>query len=145
LSFFVLRLPLIHIINPTLVGMKRGLFMSYMNTHAAFAPAGGIQELSFDEVRFVSGSVGVPGGAIGGVVGGIFGGYNYIAGHAGNGKGTGATFGGALAAIGSGMVGGAIAGATGTWTGAIAGAAVGVAGAYASGTLDSRKANVRKK
>jgi hypothetical protein len=35
--------------------MKRGLFMSYMNTHAAFAPAGGIQELSFDEVEIVSG------------------------------------------------------------------------------------------
>jgi hypothetical protein len=27
--------------------MKRGLFMSYMDTHAAFAPAGGIQELSW--------------------------------------------------------------------------------------------------
>jgi hypothetical protein len=29
--------------------------MSYMDTHAAFAPAGGIQELSFDEIRIVSG------------------------------------------------------------------------------------------
>ncbi len=29
--------------------------MSYMDTHAAFAPAGGIQELSFDEVEIVSG------------------------------------------------------------------------------------------
>jgi hypothetical protein len=55
LSFFVLRIPLIHNINPTLVGMKRGLFMSYMNTHAAFAPAGGIQELSFDEIDQVDG------------------------------------------------------------------------------------------
>jgi hypothetical protein len=27
--------------------------MSYMNTHAAFAPAGGIQELSFDEIAHV--------------------------------------------------------------------------------------------
>jgi hypothetical protein len=35
--------------------MKRGLFMSYMNTHAAFAPAGGIQELSFDEIEEVGG------------------------------------------------------------------------------------------
>ncbi len=29
--------------------------MSYMNTHAAFAPAGGIQELSFDEIDEVAG------------------------------------------------------------------------------------------
>jgi len=29
--------------------------MSYMDTHAAFAPAGGIQELSFDEVEEVGG------------------------------------------------------------------------------------------
>ena len=29
--------------------------MSYMDTHAAFAPAGGIQELSFDEMQVVSG------------------------------------------------------------------------------------------
>ena len=29
--------------------------MSYMNTHAAFAPAGGIQELSFDEIDLVGG------------------------------------------------------------------------------------------
>ena len=29
--------------------------MSYMDTHAAFAPVGGIQELSFDEVEIVSG------------------------------------------------------------------------------------------
>ena len=29
--------------------------MSYMDTHAAFAPAGGIQELSFDEIDMVSG------------------------------------------------------------------------------------------
>jgi hypothetical protein len=86
LSFFVLRLPLIHIINPTLVGMKRGLFMSYMDTHAAFAPAGGIQELSFDELFMVDGgkvtlrgfgdAVGrgvVFGGIAGGVAGAIFG------------------------------------------------------------------------
>ena len=31
--------------------------MSYMNTHAAFAPAGGIQELSFDEVDLVDGAI----------------------------------------------------------------------------------------
>jgi hypothetical protein len=72
LSFFVLRLPLIHIINPTLVGIKRGLFMSYMNTHVAFAPAGGIQELSFDEVEEVIGGtdrgVATSAGAIGGGV-----------------------------------------------------------------------------
>ena len=30
--------------------------MSYMNTHAAFAPAGGIQELSFDEIDLVDGA-----------------------------------------------------------------------------------------
>ena len=30
--------------------------MSYMNTHAAFAPAGGIQELSFDELDLVDGA-----------------------------------------------------------------------------------------
>jgi len=30
--------------------------MSYMNTHAAFAPAGGIQELSFDEIGVINGS-----------------------------------------------------------------------------------------
>lgn len=30
--------------------------MSYMNTHAAFAPAGGIQELSFDEIEEVEGA-----------------------------------------------------------------------------------------
>ncbi len=29
--------------------------VSYMDTHAAFAPAGGIQELSFDEIEVVSG------------------------------------------------------------------------------------------
>ena len=29
--------------------------MSYMNTHAAFAPASGIQELSFDEIDLVEG------------------------------------------------------------------------------------------
>ena len=29
--------------------------MSYMDTHAALAPAGGIQELSFDEIDFVGG------------------------------------------------------------------------------------------
>ena len=29
--------------------------MSYMDTHAAFAPAGGIQELSFDEIEEVGG------------------------------------------------------------------------------------------
>ena len=32
--------------------------MSYMDTHAAFAPAGGIQELNFDEIEEVGGSVG---------------------------------------------------------------------------------------
>ena len=32
--------------------------MSYMNTHAAFAPAGGIQELSFDEIEEVGGGPG---------------------------------------------------------------------------------------
>ena len=31
--------------------------MSYMNTHAAFAPAGGIQELSFDEIDLVGGGI----------------------------------------------------------------------------------------
>jgi len=31
--------------------------MSYMNTHAAFAPAGGIQELSFDEIDQVDGGL----------------------------------------------------------------------------------------
>ena len=30
--------------------------MSYMNAHAAFAPAGGIQELSFDEIDLVDGA-----------------------------------------------------------------------------------------
>jgi hypothetical protein len=30
--------------------------MSYMDTHAAFAPAGGIQELSFDEIEAVGGA-----------------------------------------------------------------------------------------
>ena len=30
--------------------------MSYMDTHAAFAPAGGIQELSFDEIDLVGGA-----------------------------------------------------------------------------------------
>ena len=30
--------------------------MSYMNTHAAFATAGGIQELSFDEIDAVGGA-----------------------------------------------------------------------------------------
>lgn len=29
--------------------------MSYIDTHAAFAPAGGIQELSFDEIEEVGG------------------------------------------------------------------------------------------
>lgn len=29
--------------------------MSYMDAHAAFAPAGGIQELSFDEISHVDG------------------------------------------------------------------------------------------
>jgi hypothetical protein len=29
--------------------------MSYMDTHAAFAPADGIQELSFDEIDLVGG------------------------------------------------------------------------------------------
>jgi hypothetical protein len=70
LSFFVLRIPLIHTTNPTLVGMKRGLFMSYMNTHAAFAPAGGIQELSFDEISAVSGAIG-PGVIVAWKVGGF--------------------------------------------------------------------------
>ena len=32
--------------------------MSYMNTHAAFATAGGIQELSFDEIEEVGGGLG---------------------------------------------------------------------------------------
>ena len=32
--------------------------MSYMDTHAAFAPAGGIQELSFDEIDLVGGGPG---------------------------------------------------------------------------------------
>ena len=32
--------------------------MSYMDTHAAFAPAGGIQELSFDELAYVMGGTG---------------------------------------------------------------------------------------
>ena len=31
--------------------------MSYMDTHAAFAPAGGIQELSFDELDQVDGGI----------------------------------------------------------------------------------------
>jgi len=35
-------------------------FMSYMDTHAAFAPAGGIQELSFDEIDLVGGGKGQP-------------------------------------------------------------------------------------
>jgi hypothetical protein len=35
--------------------MKRGLIMSYMDTHAAFAPAGGIQELSDYEISWVAG------------------------------------------------------------------------------------------
>lgn len=119
--------------------------MSFMGHDAAFAPAGGIQELSFDEVDGVSGGVGVAGGVIGGVVGGLAGGYNYVAGHTGSSNGRGATFGGALVAIGSGMAGGAIAGATGTWAGAIVGAVVGVAGAYGSGKLDSQKnANTHK-
>jgi hypothetical protein len=81
LSFFVLRIPLIHIINPTLVGMKRGLFMSYMNTHAAFAPAGGIQELSFDEIDLVSGghdSVVIDGATYGGAINGT---RNGVRGH----------------------------------------------------------------
>ncbi len=30
--------------------------MSYMGTHAAFAAAGGIQELSFDEIGMINGS-----------------------------------------------------------------------------------------
>ena len=30
--------------------------MSYMDTHAAFAPAGGIQGLSFDEIEAVGGA-----------------------------------------------------------------------------------------
>ena len=55
--------------------------MSYMGHDAAFAPAGEIQELSFDEVDGVSGGVGVARGVIGGVVGGLAGGYNYVAGH----------------------------------------------------------------
>jgi hypothetical protein len=33
--------------------------MSYMNTHAAFAPAGGIQELNFDELDLVEGARGI--------------------------------------------------------------------------------------
>ena len=33
--------------------------MSYMNTHAAFAPAGGIQELNFDEIDLVGGARGL--------------------------------------------------------------------------------------
>ncbi len=32
--------------------------MSYMGSHAAFAPAGGIQELSFDEIEEVGGGPG---------------------------------------------------------------------------------------
>jgi hypothetical protein len=32
--------------------------MSYMDTNAAFAPAGGIQELSFDEIEEVGGGPG---------------------------------------------------------------------------------------
>ncbi len=32
--------------------------MSYMNTHAAFAPASGIQELSFDEIAYVGAGAG---------------------------------------------------------------------------------------
>ncbi len=32
--------------------------MSYMDTHAAFAPAGGIQELSFDEIAYVGAGAG---------------------------------------------------------------------------------------
>ena len=31
--------------------------MSYMDTHAAFAPAGGIQELSFNEINEVGGGL----------------------------------------------------------------------------------------
>ena len=31
--------------------------MSYMDTHAAFAPAGGIQVLSFDEIEEVGGGL----------------------------------------------------------------------------------------
>lgn len=34
-----------------------GDFMSYMDHNAAFAPAGGIQELSFDEVGEVDGGI----------------------------------------------------------------------------------------
>jgi hypothetical protein len=31
--------------------------MSYMNSNAAFAPVGGIQEIGFDEIESVGGSV----------------------------------------------------------------------------------------
>ena len=54
--------------------------MSYMDHNAAFAPAGGIQELSFDEIDLVGGAGGdrdaciamtsVVGGILGAVLGG---------------------------------------------------------------------------
>ena len=55
--------------------------MSYMNTHAAFAPAGGIQELSFDEIDLVSGghdSVDIEGATYGGSINGT---RNGVRGH----------------------------------------------------------------
>jgi outer membrane lipoprotein SlyB len=49
--------------------------MSYMDTHAAFAPAGEIQELSFDEIDEVGGARGDRDGCIAmtSVVGGLMG------------------------------------------------------------------------
>ena len=116
-----------------------------MDHNATFAPAGGIQELTFDEIGFVNGAQGIPGAAIGAVIGGLAGGYSYIAGQAGSSNGAGATFGGAITAIGAGIVGGAIAGGSGTWVGAVAGAAVGIAGSYVGGVLDNGKKNANVK
>ncbi len=82
--------------------------MSYMNTHAAFAPAGGIQELSFDEIAHVSaGDRGdaTAAGAIGGAA--IAGGYMTALRFASYGARIG-VLGGAAGIIGGAIVGGAI-------------------------------------
>ncbi|RRQ52512.1 hypothetical protein [Sphingorhabdus wooponensis] len=82
--------------------------MSYMNTHAAFAPAGGIQELSFDEIAHVGagdrGSA-TAAGAIGGFT--VAGGYMTALRFASYGARIG-ILGGAAGIIGGAIVGGAI-------------------------------------
>ena len=98
--------------------------MSYMDTHAAFAPAGGIQELSFDEVLCVGGGNGARG--------------NSTAGGSVAGAGAGAAAGYAAGARAGAQIGGrigAFAGPVGAVVGLAVGAVLGGVIGYVSHTV----------